>query len=475
MNDLKELSDYVVEHPEAYDSRWRLAKKLYMAWEYNEALRHLLILKKNWTRKLNVLRYLAATLYRLGRYKEAIEELEGILVQWPNELPVWEQLAKVREVMGENEKAAQAWEQVIRLDPDHSLAGRAVRRLRAHPGDTPRDKLHLADSDSGINLSAGKVCASCGAQNSDEFDRCWQCHALLRHGERLTDLRAAPRTPTTILWFRPLLGGFAAVATLSIAMYLALTHFPADSARDEVPRTVYDALGVALYDARAAVGLVLVVASPILLLAGFRIAGIRGLNVIDAIGAGILVASSTYALCWVPVAYAYVVFAGPALASAFIVLLYLPGERFSRIMGAWSLHALLATSVGAAAWFGAAGLEPVRDWPSIARFAQSSVTAAAATPLPKRSAPYQFTLIWASSGSPWLDQQSNRVELEFTTDQADLPMTVGLSDDITHVISRSPDRMSIQVVPGKLYVLRAPEDASFEATVRSLLPVSIAR
>ena len=95
MADLEELSQYVTSHPDDYAQRWRLAKKLYMAWEYNEAIKHLLILKKNWTRKLNVLRYLAATYYRLGRYMDAISELKEILQQWPSETAVWEQLARV--------------------------------------------------------------------------------------------------------------------------------------------------------------------------------------------------------------------------------------------------------------------------------------------------------------------------------------------------------------------------------------------
>ncbi len=198
MNDLKDLADYVVNHPDAYEYRWRLAKKLYMAWEYNESLKHLQILKKKWNRKLNILRYLAATYYRLGRYDEAVTELEQILAQWPSEIPVWEQLAKVHEVAGHAEQAATAWEGVLRLDPDHSIASRSVQRLRSTPANTPQDELHLADSDSGINLRSGRICENCGAQNSEEFDRCWQCHASLAHPH--TPLSVKPLPERTTFW-----------------------------------------------------------------------------------------------------------------------------------------------------------------------------------------------------------------------------------------------------------------------------------
>ena len=250
MSDLRELTDYVSEHPDAYDYRWRLAKKLYMAWEYKEALKHLLVLKSDWTRHLNVLRYLAATYYRLGRYEEAIQELEEILRQWPGEIPVWEQYARVSEVAGRTEAAIVAWEEVLKLDPDHSIAGRAVLRLRSTPDNSSREELNLADSDSGINLSAAHICENCGAQNSEEFDRCWQCHALLAHAALSSSVQTPLPESSSKAWLRTLVGGLLTVAAVSACVYLSLAHLPnsmGGTGTEEVPLSVYAVLAETLY------------------------------------------------------------------------------------------------------------------------------------------------------------------------------------------------------------------------------------
>lgn len=85
MADVWEIAEYVESHPENYDQRWRLCKKLYTAWEYRLALEHLLVLKNEWTQKANVRRYLGATYYRLSRYDEAVSELEEAVEIWPGE------------------------------------------------------------------------------------------------------------------------------------------------------------------------------------------------------------------------------------------------------------------------------------------------------------------------------------------------------------------------------------------------------
>jgi tetratricopeptide (TPR) repeat protein len=109
MVDIWDLSRFVEDHPGDYEQRWRLAKKLYLACEYRLALEHLQILRNEWARKLNVVRYLAATLYRLGRYDEAIRELEDAIYTWPEEIGLREQLARVLEVANRNPEAADAW------------------------------------------------------------------------------------------------------------------------------------------------------------------------------------------------------------------------------------------------------------------------------------------------------------------------------------------------------------------------------
>jgi len=482
MSDLRELADYVVDHPEAYEFRWRLAKRLYTAWEYNEALRHLLILKKKWTRKLNVLRYLAATLYRLGRYNEAIQELEDILVQWPSEVPVWEQLAKVHEVAGNNEDAAVAWEEVLRLDPDHSIAERAVSRLRAEPANTPRDELHLADSDSGINLRTGRVCENCGAQNSEEFDRCWQCHASLAARNTPAGLEPTPDSSPSLAWLRPLAGGLAAVGAFSAAVYIALTQIPTGA--EAAPESLHAALGGALYIPRLAIGGSLLVCCPIAILACFRLFGIAGLNFVDACGAGALVASVSYVLLWMPASYQPYAVIGPAAATALISLLYLPGGNPLRVGGAWLVHSAFATALGAGIWWFTVGLEPIHQWSEIMNYAASQNTQASDTALPFSSYPYKCSLVWATTGSPWLDSLCGTVDIDVEPDRDGTALNVTLYRaaivdgeaklELETTISQPPYRRTHRIEPGTRYEIHvtAPAEGSFHGVVRGILPVS---
>jgi len=94
MAELWDIAHDVEAHPDDYEKRWKLAKKLYAAWEYRLALEHLLILKNEWNSKANVLRYLGATYYRLGRYDESTKELYDAIKLWPEEVGLYEQLAR---------------------------------------------------------------------------------------------------------------------------------------------------------------------------------------------------------------------------------------------------------------------------------------------------------------------------------------------------------------------------------------------
>ena len=185
--DLSELTSFVEAHPDDHEQRWRLAKKLYMDCEYRQALEHLQILRDTWRPRVNVSRYLAATCYRLGRYDDALKELTTALQRWPHEVALKEQAARVYEVTDRIPLALQEWRGIRELNPDHPMAARAIRRLEAMLSDEAPDEMPIGDTDSGIDIG-GLVCAVCGAQNSVEFSRCWQCHALL-------DERAAAATP----------------------------------------------------------------------------------------------------------------------------------------------------------------------------------------------------------------------------------------------------------------------------------------
>lgn len=140
MADIWDIARYVEANPDDHEQRWRLAKKLYTAWEYRLALEHLQILKNEGPNRINILRYLGATYYRLGRYEEAIRELEGAVAQWPEEIGLFEQLARVLEIAGNHEKAADMWDKTLELDPHHPMAAHAASRLRSSTPDTAKKK-----------------------------------------------------------------------------------------------------------------------------------------------------------------------------------------------------------------------------------------------------------------------------------------------------------------------------------------------
>ena len=143
MADIWDIARYVESNPDDHEQRWRLAKKLYTAWEYRLALEHLQILKNEGPRRMNILRYLGATYYRLGRYEEAIKELQGALEFWPEEIGLYEQLARVLEIAGDQIRAAEMWEKALALDPHHPMAAHAAARLRSNRPDMAKKKTTL--------------------------------------------------------------------------------------------------------------------------------------------------------------------------------------------------------------------------------------------------------------------------------------------------------------------------------------------
>ncbi|MCF6283721.1 MAG: tetratricopeptide repeat protein [Candidatus Hydrogenedentes bacterium] len=141
MAEIWDIARYVESNPDDHEQRWRLAKKLYTAWEYRLALEHLQILKNEGQKRLNILRYLAATYYRLGRYEEATKELRETIAVWPDEVGIYEQLARVLEIAGDHPGAAEMWDKTLELDPHHPVAAHAATRLRSSTPDTDKKKI----------------------------------------------------------------------------------------------------------------------------------------------------------------------------------------------------------------------------------------------------------------------------------------------------------------------------------------------
>lgn len=471
--DLEELSRFVAAHPDDYAQRWRLAKKLYMAWEYTEAIKHLLILKKSWTRKLNVLRYLAATYYRLGKYEESISELREILQQWPSETAVWEQLARVLEIADRPEDAAQAWEQVLHLDPHHPIAGRAVARLRSTRPVTPRDKLRLNDSDSGIHINRGMLCPSCGAQNSAEFERCWQCHGILQQSPIPDVDQEAPPAPPAPHWGRTLLGGLATVAALSLAVHVTITYFNL-SQTDTAPTTVYAVLAHSLFASRLVICGVLLLAWPAALWLAARIVRAPRPSKLATMGASLFLACSCYDLMWLPVKYLFALPIAMALLS-FLAVAAMQRISLSHAFQVWLGQGVLACAVALAVMAIQVGPAPIVELLHIVRAAEAADSGVSPGTLEVGNAPVPktWTLVWDSTGSEWLDAQAAMVTVEVEADPQGALLSVGLHKDgqFVYYADAPPYRFTTPVAPNVTYELavRGAPDATATLSLYGVL------
>ncbi|MDZ4860680.1 MAG: tetratricopeptide repeat protein [Candidatus Hydrogenedentes bacterium] len=441
-SDLSGLTHYVVIHPDDYNRRWTLAKKLYMAWEYNDALKHLLILKKNWARRLNVLRYLAATYYRLGRYDEAVSELQEITRLWPDEIAVWEQLARVFEVAGKNAEAARAWEKIVAINPAHPLAARSVQRLRSPSPDSPRENLRLRDSDSGIDLSPYRICANCGAQNSDEFERCWQCHALITSGDADAKPGAHPVGHASKRWLFTLTGGLFTVAAVSASVYLTFIQIRRMQQGEAVLMfdSVYGVLAQHLLIPRLITAGALLVVWPMSLLLAFHLMNARPLTRSSAVGAGIMLASVSYLAMWAPLSWLLYAIAAPALC-ALAAIIVIGRESITRSLGLWVLQGIAPFIAGLGAFALAAGVQPILQFPAIMQY-QSSLSALASPgryPIFNGEADESCAVKWQTTGSTWLDYVGQRMVIEIkATDAKDALRAIVMLDKTVMGESTSP-------------------------------------
>ncbi len=176
MADVEEIRAYVDTHPDDHKQRWRLAKKLYTAWDYRSALEHLLLLRDVWPDQVPVLRYLAATYYRLGKYAEAETELLKALKDHPQEYSLLEQLAKVYEGAGNTDKAIDAWTRVSEIKPTKSST-EALERLGMAMGTMASTMVAgtMQEMSSHGNDTV-VVCPNCGENNDIFSKRCARCH-----------------------------------------------------------------------------------------------------------------------------------------------------------------------------------------------------------------------------------------------------------------------------------------------------------
>ncbi len=175
MADVDEIRAYVESHPDDHKQRWRLAKKLYSAWDYRSALEHLIVLREVWPDQVPVLRYLAATYYRLGKYEEAERELKLALKDHPDEYSLLEQLAKVYEGAGRTDDAIDAWTKVQEIRPSKT-AEEALERLGMAMGTMASTMATNVPEMSSHGNETVMKCPHCGESNDVFSKRCSRCH-----------------------------------------------------------------------------------------------------------------------------------------------------------------------------------------------------------------------------------------------------------------------------------------------------------
>ena len=490
MTDIGELTKHVETNPNDHDHRWHLAKKLYTAGEYRSALGHLLVLQTNWTPKVNVTRYLAATYYRLERYDEAISELRAGIEEWPEEIPLREQLARVLEVSGRYEEAIAAWEALIRQNPNNSMAKRLLKKLReAKPGQGKDERTgpESRDVDAGIGAAVGGACPSCGAQNSEEFDRCWKCHTpLATYG--MPDFDSKPPAPTPpsrppqwpVLY---ILCGVAAVAILCFGGYLSIPRMMALRGSGENPATVCSVREVFnsdLLHTRIATGLMLLVVWPVVL----WLATVLMQPELAARGpilVGILMASIGYLTFWsAPSEMPYVFLS--VLFLAVVPIMGVLRLRFLSAMAVWLVQAAVVMGSVLASVCALEGVTFLMEFPALIHYAEVHDDVrnyggeVGRLSSPSLYIPVDTNVRWESTGSTWLDKKAKRADFEIASDAPIPGLTIEIKDQTgtafyNHATAARYKFTFDKVAPGASYklLITGQENAKLDVTVRGLM------
>ena len=465
MPGISELTRYIEAHPGETEQRWRLVKKLYHTCEYEKALEHLLIIKREWPTKLNVLRYLAATYYRLVRYEEAIEVLEHALSEWPHVVALYEQLARVFEMAGQREESRLVWEKILAEDPYHPTAPQAIKRLQKDKKQTPPQQRVIDDSDSGIDIQEGNVCPACGSQNSMELTRCWKCNSLLptfrnptptpvpdkvEEAEEAEEVAALP-SPLMRISFTAAGAGLAVVLGVMAVMITVNNwerEFPYPGI-PPIPLTVYDVFAENLTILRLLGGAVLLLAWP----ASLYIAGIlmtltprtRSAYLL----AGFSLALVAYSATWLPVEH--LLYAPLALGLlAFLACLAIFRGPFVRILGAWAAQTILVAGAAFVLLVSTEGVKPLTELPVISAYAtrHDDQEAPGLYEVNPSLVPLRMGIVWQSTGSDWLDTWANEAVIAVSLDEpVEDPLRIQVQKDgqLVEHIELAEDQIAIPI------------------------------
>jgi hypothetical protein len=426
MSNVHDLQRYVKRHPDDRAQRWRLAKKLYMAGDFEDALAHLRVLRKHWPTKLNVARYLAATHYRMGNHNKAIRELEKSLEAWPEELPIRQQLARILESAGLHSAATRAWQEIISRQPNHPFAREALNNLSQPKSDAPPQPIAAPET--------GRKCPSCGAENGDEFERCWQCHAALTADEKVDSSEppaAAPYKPAahlidlqdhTPVTITAIVMALIAIGISGYCFYDAWAIQNTPPADLVSSAKVHTVLATQLFSLRMSIAIVLAIFCPIALYATSFAARIPMPEIGTITAIGLANAGAAITLTWLPLAFLmYAPFVFTASAFALIIWLYAP--RYVRGTAIAAVQCIFVFALTAGAAFQVEGPEFVKQLPTIIQYgakhdSQSNPGREALDQLPL---PTEYSIQFATTGSAWLNEHGNAIRIEIGSDQpADL-------------------------------------------------------
>ncbi len=498
MSDVWELAAYMESHPDDHPQRWRLAKRLYAEHEYLLALEQLQVLSKEWTPKLSVQRYLAATYYRLGRYAEAEEHLSKTIEQWPDEVGPCEQLAHVYQVDGKPKESLAAWRRVLELSPEHTVAKRAVVTLEDAISSEEKEKKVPISGIFQPNLTAdqeeellvtGVICPQCGAQNSDEFETCWQCNTVLRK-QSPSFLNAPPveahgtylLRPETMTALALIVIGCLLIASVVVGARLFLAYKHAG----ESPLFSMAEIGNRiLVPARLGTGIVMLVFWPLALKLALKLFRAKpSPPEILIFIPGLLVGSLVLLLILLPMPFPIFAFVGSLVISLCIVVFtfktYLPLAP-----AVWITQFLLVWTLGAVTFWAVECrrygefINPLLEGPAI----QAAVTGPLALPdavpikLQNATTTIEEKVRWKSSGSTWLDVQATTVAFTVHPESAapDLRFQVYQDSDLRYhedLQGKQERTILFPVTPGREYkiVIRAGQPIPVQATIQSLLP-----
>ncbi len=463
MTEIKDLTQFVEEHPDDHEARWRLAKKLYMGNDYAHVLEHLQILQARWIPKVNVRRYLGASYYRLKRYDEAVVELQAAVAEWPDELPLREQLARVLEVAGRQTDADHVWQELLDRDPN---------RMALRTDDTPKPAMPARGKKEGwwphssgkkedklsqpglvdAALAMGRICPACGAQNTDEFERCWNCHTELSDmgnmpaatfdsfmptpsPDNTPRFRAKPPPGTSEIWHIPVavLGGVFLIAGIYLTVG-PLADFRSSASATWVYTTVREVFARRLAATHLVVGIVLLMAWPGSLWLAATLVPRAEVPARTVVILGSVLAAFAYLLSWAPPEWLGYLFVMILLISAGAVMATFRMEA-RRALTAWAIHAVLLISVLMVIIVAMEGFSVIIEYPAMARYARAHDTAmgendeSGRVSIPAIQLQKQYTFTFRSSGSAWLDAKVPTVSFEITGAKPEDNLSIELKDD----------------------------------------------